>query len=146
MRLTDVVTELFEPTTSLKPYKHGSLIGYTFTSNGREYFVGFKGDAYDGEYYMSFTGQDDQGRHSPKLLGHNKPYAVMSGVMAAILRFIEEHDPNEISFVVDSSEMKRGYVYDRMLEVAEKRGQFPDEYTWDRDANHNYYIFKKGYR
>lgn len=146
MRINDIVTELFEPTASLKPYSHGKLNGYTFMADGREYFVGFKGDSYDGEYYMSFTGQDDQGRHSPKLLGHNKPYAVFSGVMAAILRFIKEHDPSEISFTVDTSEMKRGSVYDRMLDAAEERGLFPDEYTWDRDGNHNYYIFKKGYR
>ncbi len=139
--------EFLDTKVALQPaHDHESgLYGYLFIVDNREYFVGFK-ESGDNEYYMSFTGTDDNGKHSAKLLGHNKPYKIFGGVTNAILQFIKTHDPDMIEFCVESDELKRGYLYDKLLDFVEKNGKLPPEYTWDRDGNHNYWIFKKGHR
>jgi hypothetical protein len=140
------VRETLEPSTvpTLTKHKDHNQPGYSFKIDGREYYVGFRGS--DGDYYMSFTGEDDRGRHSAKLLGHGKPFRVFSGVLTAILTFIKQHKPDQIEFDVDDAEQERVRTYDLMLDAAEKRGLMPKGYVWDRDGNNNYYIFVKGYR
>ena len=140
----DELTEAFSATAELAPENDGNQVGYTFRADGRQFYVGFKGD--DGDFYMSFTGEDDRGRQTAKLLGHNKPFPVLNGVLAAILAFIREHDPDVIEFVVDDAESRRVRSYDRMLDAAERQHLFPDGYVWDRDGNNRYWIFKRGYR
>lgn len=139
------VSEGFEQkTSSLTPYHEPGLSGYSFTIDAREFFVGFKGS--DGDYYMSFTGSDDRGRQSALLLGHDNPIPVFNRVMSAIMDFIHKNDPDQIEFSVDDRETKRVSTYDKMFEAMERKHMFPDGYVWDRDGNHNYFIFKDGYR
>jgi hypothetical protein len=139
------ITEAFNSAIPLTPYRDGDLQGYTFHSDGREFFVGFADDG-DDEYYMSFTGQDDRGRQSAKLMGANKPFPVFAAVAKAVLLFIAETAPDQISFEVDGAESKRARTYDRMLDMFEKRNLLPDGYVWDRDGNDRYYIFVDGHR
>lgn len=137
--------EFLDSNDELTPYHDGSVSGYTFILDGRTYFVGFN-DEGDDTYYMSFTGTDSRGRPSANLLGHNKPYKVFGNVASAICRFINENDPDQVSFVVDDAEEKRVGTYDRLLDYAERSGMLPSGYVWDRDGNYNYWIFKQGYR
>lgn len=138
--------ESFNPkSANIKPYQDDTgLSGHTFTVDGREFFVGFQGG--NGDYYMSFTGEDDRGSQSAMLLGHNKPMAVFNHVLASIINFIKHNQPNIIEFSVDDREEQRVSTYDKLLDHAEKNGLIPKGYMWDRDGNNNYFIFKDGYR
>ena len=131
---------------NLKPYEKDEVgvIGHSFSLGGREFFVGFQGG--DGDYYMSFTGADDKGKQTAMLIGHNKPMAVFTHVLASIVDFIKENKPNQIEFSVEGAEEQRVSTYDKMFDHAEKKGLLPNGYVWDRDCNNNYFIFRNGYR
>jgi len=138
------IKETLEITNRIRKENSFNQPGFNFSVDGRKFYVGFRGS--NGDYYMSFTGQDNLGRQSAKLLNHNKPFSVFSGVLSCIIYFIKERNPTLIEFMVDKTEQERVRIYDQMLDAADKRKLFPENYTWDRDGNNNYYIFLKGSR
>lgn len=121
---------------------------YSFDIDGKEFVVGFNGDFDEegGDFYVSFTGDDGRGRQTARLTNDNMPMRVLGSVASIVEQFIAEHEPDQIEFSVESAEEKRGMTYDRILEYLSKNQRLPNGYSWDRDANYNFYIFKDGYR
>ncbi len=142
--MRDLITlvEALNTNAEVTPFQDPDISGHEFTVGGRKYVVAYSDDG-ENEYYMSFTGEDDRGRQTAMLLGHNAPFKVFSGVVSSMLRVIAEREPEEIRFSVDNREEKRAAAYDRLLDAAEKNGVMPDGYVWDRDQNFNYRIFRR---
>lgn len=143
MRIAEL-NETLQPRT-LKPFNDGEVFGHDFSADGRDYVIAYKEDGED-ELYLSFTGEDSKGRQSARLLHNNKPFAVFSAVMTSMLTVIKEREPDAIRFEVESDEEQRMHTYDRLLDTAMTRGMFPADYTWDRDGNGRYWVFREGWR
>lgn len=145
MRKWISIVETLQPTTRLAYTDEGDQFSYDFHANGRKFEIIFREDG-DDELYTSFTGEDERGKQTANLLGHNKPFSVFSGVMAAICKAIHVRKPDAVWFTVADHESQRISTYDRLLDAAVKRGMMPEGYVWDRDGNGNYWIFVKGWR